>query len=178
MAIRSLQEKFVHEVRDIYDAEHQFLEGQQEMLQMATDPQLQQMITTHIGQTQQHIRNLEQVFSLLGEQPRRQTCDGAKGILAEGKKVMQESSGVPAILNCAIAGGAGKAEHYEISSYRGLIAAAQLMGQQDIVRLLTENLRQEEQTALLIEQSEPQLLQKAMNQEYQGGASMSSAAAH
>lgn len=172
MAINTLQEKFAHEVRDIYDAEHQFLEGQQLMLQNATDAKLQNMITTHIGQTQQHIRNLEQVFGLLGEQPRRETCAGAKGLIAEGQKIMQETKTNPALLDCAIAGGADKVEHYEIAAYRGLIQGAHLMKQPDVVSLLQQNLQQEEQTAQLIEQSLPQLLEKAAQQESGAGATI------
>ena len=66
MAINNLQDKFVHELKDIYDAEHQFLKGQEEMLQKATDQNLQNMITQHIDQSRQQIRNLDQVFNLLG----------------------------------------------------------------------------------------------------------------
>jgi ferritin-like metal-binding protein YciE len=173
MAITNLNEKFTHELRDIYDAEHQFLEGMQMMLQNATDAKLQNMITTHIGQTQQQIRNLEQVFNLLGQQARRETCAGAKGILTEGQKGMKETSQVPALRDCAIAGAADKAEHYEIATYRDLIQGAQLMNQPEILRLLQENLRQEEQTSQLIEQSSPQLLEKAANAQYAGGDHMS-----
>jgi ferritin-like metal-binding protein YciE len=169
MAITNLNEKFAHELRDIYDAEHQFLEGMQLMLQNASDAKLQNMITTHIGQTQQQIRNLEQVFSLLGQEARRETCAGAKGILTEGQKVMKETSQVPAIRDSCIAGAADKVEHYEIASYRGLIQGAQLMNQPEILRLLQENLRQEEQTSQLIEQSSPQLLARASQAQYMGG---------
>lgn len=165
MAINNLNEKFLHEVGDIYDAENQFLKGQQEMLQNATDPNLKEMITNHIQQTQQHIRNLEQVFSALGQQPQRQMCDAAKGLVSEAQKGMQETKAVPAIRDCIIAGAAAKVEHYEIASYRGLITGADLMGQQEIVSLLQQNLEQEESTAQLIEASTPQLLQKAMQQE-------------
>ncbi len=165
MAINNLQEKFAHELGDIYDAEHQFLKGQEEMLQNATDSNLQQMIQKHIQQTQQQIKNLEQIFSALGKQPERVMCDGARGIVSEGQKGMKETSGSPAIRDCAIAGAADRVEHYEIAVYRGLITAASLMGQQEIVSLLQENLEQEESTAALIEQSAPTLLQKAMQAE-------------
>ncbi len=165
MAINNLQDKFTHELGDIYDAEHQFLKGQEEMLQKATDPNLQKMIQTHIGQTRQHIKNLEQVFSVLGQSPQRVMCDGAKGLISEAQKLMQDTSGVKSILDTAIAGAAQKAEHYEISSYRDLIMGATLMGQQEIVSLLQQNLQQEESTAALLEQSAPALLQKAMQEE-------------
>jgi hypothetical protein len=72
------QEMFQHEVGDIYDAEHRFLTGQQEMLTNATDPQLQGLIRQHMAQTQQHIKNLDQVFTLLGQQPKGVMCDSPR----------------------------------------------------------------------------------------------------
>jgi len=163
MAINTMQQKFMHELGDIYDAEHQFLQGQEEMLQNATDQTLKDMITNHIEQSREQIRNLEQVFAALGEQPKRETCAGAKGIVTEGQKLLRETANAPELRDCAINGAASKVEHYEISSYRGLITAAEMMGQQEIVSLLQQNLEQEESTALLVEQSEPMLLQKAMS---------------
>jgi ferritin-like metal-binding protein YciE len=165
VAINNLSDKFMHELGDIYDAEHQFLKGQQEMLQNASSPQLQQMIQQHIQQTQQQIKNLDQVFSILGQQPERVMCDGAKGIVSEGQKGMNETHGNNAVRDVAIAGAASRVEHYEIAVYRGLITAADLMGRQDIVSLLQQNLEQEESTAQLIEASTPQLLQVAMQAE-------------
>jgi len=165
VAIKTLQEKFQHELQDIYDAEHQFLKGQEEMLANATNPTIQQMITTHMQQTQGHISNLEQIFRLMGMPAQRVMCDGAKGIVSEGQKLMKETSGVPEICDTAILGAASKVEHYEISSYRGLITGAKMMGQSQVVNLLQQNLMQEEQTAQLIEQTEPAMLQKAMGME-------------
>src|SRR5688572_8877265 len=104
MAIKNLNDKFMHELGDIYDAEHQFLKGQEEMLKNASDPTLKQMITTHIEESQQQVRNLEQVFQLLGVSAQREMCDGAKGIVSEGQKMMRETSGAPDVRDCAIAG--------------------------------------------------------------------------
>ncbi len=162
MAINTMQEKFTHGLGDMYDAEHQFLEAMQLMLSNATSQKLQNMLKTHIQQTEQQIKNLEQAFKALGERAVRQPCDGAKGIVTEGSKGMKETKDVPAIRDCAIAGAADKVEHYEIASYRGLIAEAQQMNQPEVVRLLQENLRQEEQTSQMIEQSTPELLKAAM----------------
>lgn len=164
MAIKTIQEKYLHELGDIYDAEHQFLSGQQEMLKKATDPKLKSMIEQHITESQQQVQNLEQVFELLGEKAERETCPAAKGLVTEAQHSMKEAQ-VDAIRDCLIGGAAAKVEHYEMASYRGLIIGAQAMGQQEVVKLLRQNLQQEEKTAQLIEQSAPQLLQKAMQQE-------------
>lgn len=176
MAINNLQEKFIHELGDIYDAEDQFLKGQQEMLQNASDSSLQQMIQKHMQQTEQQINNLDQVFGLLGQKPQLVICDGARGLVTEAQKTMKETADVPQIRDCAIAGAAEKVEHYEIASYRGLITGAQLMGQEQIISLLQQNLQQEESTAALIEANTPQLLRTAMQSEgmQQGSRGMSS----
>ena len=162
MAINTLQEKFMHGLGDIYDAEHQFLDGQQEMLANATGESVKQMLTQHIAQTEQQIANLEQAFQALGEEAERVKCAGAAGLVKEAQQIIKETSGNPELCDLAIASAAFKVEHYEISCYRGLIAAAQAMNQTRVVSLLQENLQQEEQTAQRIEQNTPMMIQQAM----------------
>jgi len=62
LQLTNANEVFLHDLCDIYDAEHRFLEGQQEMAQKATDQNLLGAIQKHIEQTRQQIRNLEQVL--------------------------------------------------------------------------------------------------------------------
>lgn len=168
MAIKTLEEKMMHELGDVYDAEHQFLEAMQQMLLQAQAGTVKTLLQTHVQQTEQQIRNLEQIFQQMGQQPERVKCAGASGIVSEGQKLLKEVSGNPQLVDLAIAGAQAKAEHYEIASYRGLINGAQQLGQQQAVQLLQQNLQQEEQTAQKIEQSTPQLLQQAMSSNQRG----------
>jgi ferritin-like metal-binding protein YciE len=162
MAINTLEEKFIHGLGDIYDAEHRFLDAQQTMLPNANSSTVKQLLETHIAETEEQIVNLTKVYEILGLTPKRVSCDGAAGIVTEGNKLLTETKDVPALADLAISGGCSKVEHYEIASYRGLIAGAEQMGQTEVVRLLSENLQQEEKTAQTIESSMPALLQKAM----------------
>lgn len=163
MAIKNLNEKFIHELGDIYDAEHRFLEAQQQMLQQANNSTVKKLLEEHIEQTEQQIQNLEQAYSVLGEKPKRIKCDAAAGLVSEGQKTMKEAANNPAILDCVIAGAQAKVEHYEVASYRGLIEGARVMGQDEVLQLLEQNLQQEEQTAQRVEKSVPQLLKQAMS---------------
>jgi len=163
MPINSMEEMFKDELKDIYDAEHQFLEAQEEMLASANDPQIKKMIKTHMEQTENQITNLRKAFSQMGWEAQRKACEGAKGIVREGQKMLKETASSPELRDIAILSGASKVEHYEMSAYRGLIESARLMGQKQIEALLSENLRQEEDTAQLIEQTEPKMLRKAMS---------------
>ena len=162
MGIKTLEEKFQHELGDIYDAEHQFLEMMQQALPQASSPPVTRLLEQHIKQTEQQITVLEQAFTALGAEAKRIKCQGATGIVNENKKTLKDVSSNPALVDLAIAGGSAKVEHYEISSYRGLIAGAEAMGQTQVIRLLQRNLAQEEQTAAKIEQSIPKLLQQAV----------------
>ncbi|MBA2621401.1 MAG: ferritin-like domain-containing protein [Acidobacteria bacterium] len=162
MAIKTLEEKFQHGLGDIYDAEHRFLEAQQTMLQGATDATVQSMLEKHIAETQQQIVNLTRVYEVLGLKAERVSCDAAAGLVSEGNKLLKETKDVPALADLAINGSCSKVEHYEIASYRGLIAGAEMMGQTEVAQLLTENLDQEENTADSLEATMPALLERAM----------------
>src|SRR4051794_30638721 len=76
MLISNAKEKFVHELADIYDAEHQFLDALQKMQQQASDEKLKGMLEEHATQTKDQISRLEQVFSEVGQSPERQPCSG------------------------------------------------------------------------------------------------------
>jgi ferritin-like metal-binding protein YciE len=164
MAIKTTQEKYLHELGDIYDAENRFLKGQQEMLKAATDPTLKAGIEKHIAESEQQVANLEQVFELLGEKAKAEPCDAAKGIVTEGQKNLKEA-GTDAIRDCLIGSSLTKVEHYEIVSYTGLIVGAQGLGNKEVEALLRQNLQQEEQTAKKLEQNAPKLLKQAMQDE-------------
>ncbi|MDQ3686514.1 MAG: DUF892 family protein [Acidobacteriota bacterium] len=162
--ITTLEEKMKHGLGDMYDAEHQFLEAQEEMLSQANSQTVKSLLEEHIAQTEEQIGILEQVYEVMGEEPERIKCAGAAGIVSEGQKTLKEVSGNPALVDLAIAGGCSKVEHYEISSYRMLITGAQQTGKTEVAQLLQQILQQEEQTAQKIEKSTPQLFQKAMSQ--------------
>jgi ferritin-like metal-binding protein YciE len=160
MPITNAREKFVHELADTYDAEHQFLEAMEKMHENASDEKLRTMIEEHMAQTQQQILNLEEVFSSIGEEPKRQHCSGAEGIIEEGSKAMEEA-GTDELRDTFIVGGATKAEHYEMVSYADLIEGADMLKLKKAVKLLTENREQEVATARKLERTSPRLAKLA-----------------
>ncbi len=164
MAIASTQELFVHELCELYDAEHRFIEGQQEMVEHATDQSLKNAIQNHLDQTRQHAANIEQVFSELGQEARRQPNEVAKGLVSEAQEVIQEAQS-NTLCDAGIDAAVIKIEHFEMGAYRSLVTGAQLMGQSEIQRLLAENMQDEEQTAQIAESSAEELLSKAMQEE-------------
>jgi ferritin-like metal-binding protein YciE len=163
MPISNAQELFVHELSEVYDAENRLIEGQQEMVEHATDQDLKSAIQEHLEQTRQHAANVERVFTELGQEAHRETNEVAQGLVSEAREDIQEAQS-DALRDAAIVSAVIKVEHFEMGSYRSLVTAAHLMGQTEIERLLRENMQQEEETARIAEQSAEELLQKAMQE--------------
>jgi ferritin-like metal-binding protein YciE len=140
------------------------------MVHRAADGELQSSIENHIYQTRQHIRNLELFFRELGEEPRRETNEVARGLVSEAQEGIEEAQS-DALRDCVINAAVIKVEHFEIGSYRGLISGARLMMGQSMVvdDLLQTNLQQEEETAQIAEQSAEGLLLEAMQAEQPEG---------
>ena len=164
MSIETALGAVLHQLGDMYDAEHRFLKGQREMLQKASDQGLQEMLQQHIVQSEGQVHNLDQIYSALGHKPKGNACDAAKGIVTEAQKNLKETK-VDAVRDIMIAAAADRVEHYEIAGYRSLIAGIELLEQPEVLNLLRQNLQQEEQTAQLIEQSTPRLLRQAVQDE-------------
>lgn len=141
MAAKSLQELFVEELRDMYDAEKRLLRALPRMAKVAGSGELQRAFSTHARETARQVSRLEQVFRTLGEKPRGKKCDGIMGILEEGNRAMEELDGP--VLDAALIAGAQKVEHYEISAYGTLAYFARLLRQKKAKDLLGDTLDEE-----------------------------------
>ncbi len=141
MAAQSLNELFMEELQDMYDAEKQLTRALPKLARAAQTPELQEAFTTHLEETRGHVTRLEQVFEGLGQKAKGKKCEGIEGIIEEGSKAIEELNG--AVRDAALIAGAQKAEHYEIASYGTLARFAELLGLSDAHDLLGQNLQEE-----------------------------------
>lgn len=162
MSYEEAQQQFIDDLNAMHDAERRFLDVLQEMLQRATDTELQQGIYAHIDQTRVHIETLEQVFSQLGMRPRDTTNAAARGLVRHGQDTMARA-GTPATRDVAIRGAAGAIEQFEIACYTSLIQGAEALKHGEVAALLRQALQQEQETARTLEGLEPRLLQAVLD---------------
>lgn len=163
MPMTSPQDLFMHELGDIFDAENRILQILPQMASETGDSRVKDALQLHLQETQQQVRNLEQAFQILGTQPQRQNCAAVAGLKQEHDAFVKEQPS-PDVLTMFDLGAADKTEHYEIASYTGLIGQAKLMGQQQVARLLQQNLQQEQAMAQRVEQLSQQLGQEQIGQ--------------
>jgi len=140
--IKTMDDLFVHTLRDIYYAEKQLLKALPEMVDKATDAQLKQAFQKHLGETKNHVTRVEQVFKMHGVEPAGVDCPAIDGIIEEADDIAGEVDD-KAVLNAALVAAAQAAEHYEITRYGTLIAWAKQLGRNDCASVLEQNLDEE-----------------------------------
>jgi len=138
----TLNDAFIDELRDTYDAEKQLTKALPKLAKAATNAKLRAAFESHLQETQRQITRLEQVFESLDEKVRGKHCDGIAGIIEEGKSVMEEDFDETTMDACLIASGQ-RAEHYEMAAYGTLVAWAQAMGHTEAAKLLQKTLDEE-----------------------------------
>ena len=140
--MKTLNDLFLDELQDIYDAEHRISKALPKLAKAATDDDLKAAFTSHLTETLGHIEKVSQVFQIIGEKATRKTCEATVGLLKEGDEIAEEFADSPAI-NAALIAAAQKVEHYETASYGCLKEWAGLLGHADAVDLLGEILSEE-----------------------------------
>jgi ferritin-like metal-binding protein YciE len=163
MAVRTFEDLFVDEIKDLYDAEHQLTKALPKMAKNATSPELKNAFESHLKQTEGHIKRLEQVFEGLGKKPTRKTCVAMKGLVEEGSEVIEEDMDSE-VKDAALIGAAQRVEHYEIAGYGTVRTFAHLLGHHDLESILQSTLEEEAATDEKLTSIASKINVKAMQQ--------------
>lgn len=140
--IKSLDDLFVHMLQDIYYAEQQITKALPKMIAKSTDPQLKQGFESHLNETKNQIKRLEQVFQMHNQTPKAVTCPAIDGIIEEANEILGDAKDSE-VLDAAAAAAAQAVEHYEIARYGTLIAFARELGRDDCASVLEQTLAEE-----------------------------------
>jgi ferritin-like metal-binding protein YciE len=160
MAMKTLDDLFVHTLRDIYYAEKQILKVLPKMAKKAGSDALRDGFEKHQTETEGQIERLEQVFEMRDLKPRGVTCDAINGIIEEAKEIMSEADD-PAVLDAGMIAAAQAVEHYEITRYGTLVSWAKQIGMDDAADLLQQTLDEEKKTDQIL----TDLAEKALNKQ-------------
>jgi ferritin-like metal-binding protein YciE len=140
--IQSFDDLLLHGLQDIYYAEQQITKALPKMIDKATNRDLATALKNHLEETNKQIERLDQAFNKLGQKPEGTNCPAIDGLITEADDVAGEIADKE-VLDAALIAAAQAVEHYEIARYGTLIAWAEALGHDDIVRFLTTNLNEE-----------------------------------
>jgi len=142
MEIKTLKELYIDLLRDMVSGEKQMIEALPKMAEASDTLELRHAFEGHLTETKGQLQRLEQIFQMIGESPNGETCDAMKGLVKEGKKVMDHVK-VEEVRDAGLIAAGQKVEHYEIGSYGTLIAMAKLLGETGQAQLLEQTLKEE-----------------------------------
>jgi ferritin-like metal-binding protein YciE len=145
MAIETLQDLYVHELKDIYNAEKQILQALPRMAKGASHDELRRAFEEHQRVTEEQVRRLDTIFDDLGQKPDGQKCKGMEGLIEEGKDMLEEKAD-PDVRDAGLIAAAQRVEHYEIAAYGTARTYARQLGLDKHVDLLQRTLDEEGET--------------------------------
>jgi ferritin-like metal-binding protein YciE len=170
MSMDSLKDLYIDELKDLYNAENQLVKALPKMAKKASAPQLKRAFQDHLEQTRGHVDRLEKIFKALGEKPTGKVCKAMKGLVEEGKEVIEEK-GDESVLDAALIGAAQRVEHYEMAGYGVVRTFASLLGENAAVALLQRTLNEEGEADKKLTALAESVINVEANQAPQNGAS-------
>lgn len=145
MKLTSFDKLYIHELRDLYNAENQLTKALPKMAKAAASPKLAEAFTAHLEQTRGHVDRLERIFEDLEVSPKGEKCEAMAGLIQEGQELL-EMDADPEVRDAALIAAAQRIEHYEIAAYGCARTYAKLLGRDSDHDLLQETLDEEGQT--------------------------------
>jgi len=142
MALQTLRDLLVSELKDLYSAENQILKALPKMVEAANSEELAQAFAHHLQETKEHVQRIEEIFRELEGSPRGKKCAGMEGLLKEGKEVMEEEA-ADWVMDAALIGAAQRVEHYEIAGYGTARNHAEKLGLYQVAQRLQQTLDEE-----------------------------------
>jgi ferritin-like metal-binding protein YciE len=143
--METAHELMVHGLNQMLDVEQKLVDALAELEEKSSRPELKKAFSIHRQQTEKHVERLGQVFEELEETPEQTESKGIRGLLDEAQTFMEQNPSED-LVNVFNILAAIKAETYEISGYEALIQLATGMRHRKAVQLMTQNLRDEQQT--------------------------------
>ncbi|MBI5668550.1 MAG: ferritin-like domain-containing protein [Chloroflexi bacterium] len=161
--MKELNDLLLHQLQDLYDAEHQITEALPQMVEAASSEELKAAFQEHLNQTEEQINRLKQVFQMLNKRAQRVPCKGMQGLIEEGSELMKEQP-KGQVLDAGLIASAQKVEHYEVAAYGSARTYAYQLGYQDAAQLLQQTLDEEEMTDKKLTQIAGRVNVEAMKQ--------------
>jgi len=142
VTLNSLDDLLLLQLQDLYDAEQRLTKALPKMAEAAKHKELKSAFQKHLRETEQHVKRLEKVFSILGQTAQRETCEAMKGLISEGDEAVG-AGGSDDVRDAALIAAAQRVEHYEIAGYGTVRTLADQLGHKEIARILQETLDEE-----------------------------------
>src|SRR5207249_331243 len=145
MQLETLKDLYIHELKDLHNAEKQLTKALPKMAKAASNEQLAKGFKDHLEQTEEHVNRLEQILESLDQSTRGRKCKGMEGLIKEGEEMIDEDA-EDEVRDAGLIAAAQRVEHYEMAGYGCARTYAELLGDRQGAQLLQTTLTEESET--------------------------------
>lgn len=145
MKLKTLEDLFHQELKDLYSAEKQLVKALPKMAKAAKNPELKAGFEEHLEQTKGHVERLDQIAGQLGKKLSGHKCRAMEGLVEEGAEMISEDA-EDSVRDAGLIGAAQRVEHYEMAGYGTARALARRLGHEDLAKILGKTLEEEKET--------------------------------
>ena len=142
MQLETLQDLYIHELKDLYSAENQLIKALPKMAKAAKNQELAAGFQEHLEQTKEHAARIEKILARHKKSTRGSRCKGMEGIIAEGAEMVEEQAD-PEVKDAGLIAAAQRVEHYEMAGYGTARTYAEMLGDNEAAKLLQSTLQEE-----------------------------------
>lgn len=107
MKPKTVQELFIHELSDTYNAEKQMTRSLPKMARASTAPDLAAAFEQHLEETRGQVERIDKIVELTGFKLKRLKCAAMEGLIEESQDLIDEIDKGP-LLDIALMGAAQK----------------------------------------------------------------------
>lgn len=140
--MKNLEDLFEHQLKDLYSAESQLVKALPKMAEAASDSKLKKAFESHLKETENHLKRLEEVCENLDIKPTGEKCKAMEGLIKEAESMIKEDA-EKEVKDAGLIAEAQRVEHYEISGYGTVVRYAKELGHKEIAKKLQLTLDEE-----------------------------------
>ena len=142
MHLETLKDLYIHDLKDLHNAEKQLTKALPKMAKAARNEQLAKGFKEHLQQTEEHVNRLERILESHDQSTRGPKCKGMEGLIEEGSEMIEEDA-EDEVRDAGLIAAAQRVEHYEIAGYGCVRTYAELLGDTKDAELLQQTLDEE-----------------------------------
>lgn len=140
--IDSLRKLYVNQLQMLLSAEQQITEALPKMIDKATDAQLKQAFQSHLKETEQHVKRVEQILQQSVGEAKAIKSKVLSALVTEAEDMITDAKD-DSVRDAALIAGAQRVEHFEIASYGTVRNWARILGETAQAQTLDTTIKEE-----------------------------------
>lgn len=138
----NLRKLYINQLQLLLSAEQQIVDALPKMVSKSTDTQLKQALQSHLQETREQAKRLEQIL-----QDETKSVDMVKAktvaaLITEAEDLVKDATD-ESVRDAAIIAAAQRVEHYEIAAYGAVRTWAHILGHTSEAELLDRTIKEE-----------------------------------